>query len=42
MGTTNTGALIVIERNNNLDFLTNTGDEMNILSFTTYYRKYLF
>ncbi|MFD1063964.1 diadenylate cyclase CdaA [Winogradskyella litorisediminis] len=30
MGTTNTGALIVIERNNNLDFLTNTGDEMNI------------
>ena len=31
MGTTNTGALIVIERNNNLDFLTNTGDDMNIL-----------
>ena len=31
MGTTNTGALIVIERNNNLDFLTNTGDEMNII-----------
>ena len=31
MGTTNTGALIVIERNNNLDFLTSTGDEMNIL-----------
>jgi uncharacterized protein (TIGR00159 family) len=31
MGTTNTGALIVIERNNNLDFLTNTGDEMNIV-----------
>jgi len=31
MGATNTGALIVIERNNNLDFLTNTGDEMNIL-----------
>lgn len=30
MGKTNTGALIVIERNNNLDFLTNTGDEMNI------------
>lgn len=30
MSTTNTGALIVIERNNNLDFLTNTGDEMNI------------
>ena len=25
-----TGALIVIERNNNLDFLVNTGDEMNI------------
>ncbi len=31
MTTTNTGALIVLERNNNLDFLTNTGDEMNIL-----------
>ena len=31
MATTNTGALIVIERNNNLDFLTNTGDAMNIL-----------
>lgn len=31
MGTTNTGALIVIERNNNLDFLTNTGDDTNIL-----------
>ncbi len=31
MGATNTGALIVIERNNNLDFLTDTGDEMNIL-----------
>ena len=30
MGSSNTGALIVIERNNNLDFLTNTGDEMNI------------
>ena len=30
MGTTNTGALIVIERNNNLDFLTSTGDKMNI------------
>ncbi len=30
MGSTKTGALIVIERNNNLDFLTNTGDEMNI------------
>ena len=30
MSSTNTGALIVIERNNNLDFLTNTGDEMNI------------
>lgn len=30
MGKTNTGALIVIERNNNLDFLTITGDEMNI------------
>ncbi|OUR96024.1 TIGR00159 family protein [Flavobacteriales bacterium 33_180_T64] len=30
MGSTNTGALIVLERNNNLDFLTNTGDEMNI------------
>lgn len=30
MGQSNTGALIVLERNNNLDFLTNTGDEMNI------------
>jgi len=30
MGSSKTGALIVIERNNNLDFLTNTGDEMNI------------
>lgn len=30
MGSTKTGALIVLERNNNLDFLVNTGDEMNI------------
>ena len=30
MGTTLTGALIVLERNNNLDFLITTGDEMNI------------
>jgi uncharacterized protein (TIGR00159 family) len=30
MGSTKTGALIVIERNNNLDFLVETGDEMNI------------
>lgn len=30
MGATKTGALIIIERNNNLDFLTNTGDQMNI------------
>ena len=30
MGTTKTGALIVLERNNNLDFLTGTGDQMNI------------
>ena len=30
MGTSKTGALIVLERNNNLDFLVNTGDEMNI------------
>ncbi|MEY8848265.1 diadenylate cyclase CdaA [Psychroserpens sp. XS_ASV72] len=30
MGSTRTGALIVLERNNNLDFLVNTGDEMNI------------
>ncbi len=30
MAATHTGALIVIERNNNLDFLTTTGDEMNI------------
>jgi uncharacterized protein (TIGR00159 family) len=30
MSNSKTGALIVLERNNNLDFLTNTGDEMNI------------
>jgi diadenylate cyclase len=30
MGSTKTGALIVLERNNNLDFLVITGDEMNI------------
>ncbi|WP_445732782.1 diadenylate cyclase [Mariniflexile sp.] len=30
MANSNTGALIVFERNNNLDFLTTTGDEMNI------------
>lgn len=30
MGGTKTGALIVIERNNSLDFVKNTGDEMNI------------
>ena len=30
MGSTKTGALLVIERNNNLDFLVETGDEMNI------------
>lgn len=30
MGSTKTGALIVLERNNNLDFLVGTGDEMNI------------
>jgi len=30
MGQSKTGALIVLERNNNLDFLTNTGDSMNI------------
>jgi uncharacterized protein (TIGR00159 family) len=30
MSSTNTGALIVLERNNNLDFLISTGDEMNI------------
>lgn len=30
MGASKTGALIVLERNNNLDFLTETGDEMNI------------
>jgi len=30
MGQNKTGALIVLERNNSLDFLTNTGDEMNI------------
>lgn len=30
MATSRTGALIVFERNNNLDFLSSTGDEMNI------------
>ena len=30
MGSTKTGALIVIERHNNLDVIANTGDEMNI------------
>ena len=30
-GISNTGALIVLERQNNLDFLNTTGDEMNIL-----------
>ena len=30
MSSSNTGALIVLERNNNLDFLTVTGDKMNI------------
>lgn len=30
MSMSKTGALIVLERNNNLDFLTSTGDEMNI------------
>jgi DNA integrity scanning protein DisA with diadenylate cyclase activity len=30
MSLSKTGALIVIERNNSLDFLTGTGDEMNI------------
>lgn len=30
MGSTKTGALIVLERNNNLDFLMATGDEANI------------
>ena len=30
MGSSRTGALIVFEHNNNLDFLTTTGDEMNI------------
>jgi len=30
MGTSKTGALIVLEHHNNLDFLTTTGDEMNI------------
>jgi len=30
MGSSKTGALIVLERNNNLDFLVATGDEMNI------------
>lgn len=30
MSSSKTGALIVLERNNSLDFLTSTGDEMNI------------
>ena len=30
MGATNTGALIILERNNNLDFLVSTGDETNM------------
>jgi uncharacterized protein (TIGR00159 family) len=30
MSSSHTGALIVLERNNSLDFLTSTGDEMNI------------
>ena len=30
MGESNTGALIVLKRNNRLDFVKNTGDEMNI------------
>ena len=30
MGSSKTGALIVLERNNNLDVLANTGDKMNI------------
>ncbi len=30
MGSTKTGVLLVIERKNNLDFVKNTGDEMNI------------
>lgn len=30
MGSSKTGALIILERNNNLDFLVITGDEMNI------------
>ena len=30
MGSSKTGALIVIERNNNLDIIANSGDEMNI------------
>lgn len=29
MGTTNTGALIVLKRNNSLDFVKNSGDQMN-------------
>ena len=30
MGSNNTGALIVLQRNNSLDFVKNTGDEMNL------------
>jgi uncharacterized protein (TIGR00159 family) len=30
MGTTNTGAIIVLQRNNSLDFVKSTGDEMHV------------
>src|SRR5690606_31852766 len=30
MSASNTGALIVLQRNNSLDFVKNTGDEMNL------------
>ena len=31
MGSSKTGALIVIERNNNLDFLVDTGDDLSLI-----------
>ena len=42
MGSSKTGALIVIERNNNLDFLVETGDDMKITVTQPISGKYLF
>ena len=39
MAKTKTGALIVIERTNALDFLINTGDSMNALGKCGSFRK---